>query len=94
MLAISRTPDEQDIRNTICIGDDIEVTVVKFGNNKVRLGINAPNHIAVHRKEIKQRIDAGHIMPRVVAEACTDGGSVTCPHPIEIDPGNGDASHV
>ncbi len=46
MLVLSRQRDE-----TIMIGDDIEVTVVDIRGDKVRLGINAPKEISVHRKE-------------------------------------------
>jgi carbon storage regulator len=34
------------------IGDDVEIVIVDVRGNKVRLGINAPREIAVHRKEI------------------------------------------
>jgi cytosine deaminase len=47
MLVLSRTRDQ-----TIMIGDDIEVTIVDVRGDKVRLGINAPRTISVHRKEI------------------------------------------
>ena len=47
MLVLSRQRDE-----TIVIGDDIEITVVDIRGEKVRLGINAPPHISVHRKEV------------------------------------------
>ena len=51
MLVLSRQRDE-----TIMIGDDIELTVVDIRGDKVRLGIKAPSHIAVHRKEIYDAI--------------------------------------
>jgi carbon storage regulator len=51
MLVLSRQRDE-----TIMIGDDIEVTVVDIRGDKVRLGINAPKSIAVHRKEVYDAI--------------------------------------
>jgi len=46
MLVLSRQRDE-----TIMIGDDVEITSVDIRGDKVRLGITAPAHIAVHRKE-------------------------------------------
>jgi carbon storage regulator len=55
MLVMSRFRDE-----SIFIGDDIEIVVVDVrgekGNEKVRLGINAPSSISVHRKEVYQQI--------------------------------------
>ena len=51
MLVLSRQRDE-----TIMIGDDIEVTVVDIRGDKVRLGINAPKAISVHRKVVYDAI--------------------------------------
>lgn len=51
MLVLSRQRDE-----TIMIGDDVEITVVDIRGDKVRLGINAPTRIAVHRKEVYEAI--------------------------------------
>jgi carbon storage regulator len=51
MLVLSRQRDE-----TIIIGDDIQVTVVDIRGEKVRLGIAAPPHIPVHRKEVYEAI--------------------------------------
>ena len=51
MLVLSRQRDE-----TIMIGDDIEVTVVDIRGDKVRLGINAPREVSVHRKEVYDAI--------------------------------------
>lgn len=51
MLVLSRQRDE-----TIMIGDDIELTVVDIRGDKVRLGIKAPPHVAVHRKEVYEAI--------------------------------------
>jgi carbon storage regulator len=38
------------------IGDDVEITVVDIRGDKVRLGITAPSHIPVHRKEVYEAI--------------------------------------
>ena len=51
MLVLSRQRDQ-----TIMIGDDIEITVVDIRGDKVRLGINAPPEIPVHRKEVYEAI--------------------------------------
>ena len=47
MLVLARKRDEQ-----IVIGDDIVVTVVDVRGDKVRLGIQAPAHVTVHRSEV------------------------------------------
>lgn len=51
MLVLSRQRDE-----VIMIGDDVEITIVDIRGEKVRLGINAPPHIPVHRKEVYDAI--------------------------------------
>jgi carbon storage regulator len=51
MLVLSRQRDE-----TIMIGDDIEVTVVDIRGDKVRLGIEAPKDVPVHRQEVYEAI--------------------------------------
>lgn len=51
MLVLSRQRDE-----TIMIGDDIEITIVDIRGDKVRIGINAPKSIPVHRKEVYEAI--------------------------------------
>lgn len=51
MLVLSRQRDQ-----IIMIGDDIEITIVDIRGDKVRIGINAPSEIPVHRKEVYEAI--------------------------------------
>lgn len=53
MLILTRRVNE-----TINIGDDITVTVLAVDGMQVRLGINAPKEVEVHREEVYERIRA------------------------------------
>lgn len=52
MLILTRKVGE-----SICIGDDIEITTLGIKGNQVRMGISAPKSVSVHRKEIFDRIN-------------------------------------
>jgi len=51
MLILTRRVGE-----TLMIGDDVTITVLGIKGHQVRLGINAPKEVSVHREEIYQRI--------------------------------------
>jgi carbon storage regulator len=56
MLILTRRVGE-----TVMIGDDTTVTILGVKGNQVRVGINAPKHVPVHRQEVYDRIKAeGH----------------------------------
>ncbi len=55
MLILTRRVGE-----TVMVGDEVTITVLGVKGNQVRLGINAPKDVAVHREEIYQRIKHEH----------------------------------
>jgi carbon storage regulator len=68
MLVLSRHRDE-----SIIIGDDVVVTIVDIRGDKVRLGIQAPTDVPVHRQEVYEAIKrenekAAHLQPTDTCE--------------------------
>ncbi len=67
MLVLSRKKDE-----SIIINDHITVTVVEIRGDKVRLGIEAPKEISVHRQEVHEAIQNG-LKPKTVTRTPENG---------------------
>ena len=53
MLILTRRVGE-----TLMVGDDVTITVLGVKGNQVRIGVNAPKDVAVHREEIYERIQS------------------------------------
>lgn len=68
MLILTRRVGE-----TLMVGDEVTVTVLGVKGNQVRLGVNAPKEVAVHREEIYERIKREQGDPGV------DGGDTVDP---------------
>jgi carbon storage regulator len=64
MLILTRRVEE-----TVFIGDAITVTVLGIKGNQVKLGIEAPKHIPVHREEVAERIEAERIEAHLKGDA-------------------------
>lgn len=58
MLVLSRKKEE-----TIIINDNIKITIVDIRGDKIRVGIDAPRDVAIHREEVAQAIDAKKTKP-------------------------------
>ena len=77
MLVLSRQRDE-----TIMIGDDIQITVVDIRGDKVRLGINAPAKVTVHRKEVYDAIKAEN--QRAAGAAVEMPSTIAASSPLQL----------
>ena len=87
MLVLSRQRDE-----TIMIGDEVEVTVVDIRGDKVRLGISAPRHVTVHRKEVYDAIKrenqaAAQVRPEDLPKGPGPSGPASLATPAPKKPG-------
>jgi len=71
MLVLSRHVDE-----SLIIGNDIEIVVVEIRGDKVRLGVQAPREVSVHRKEVYEAIQRSR-------NAESDGNSLDTKEPKE-----------
>jgi len=81
MLVLSRQRDE-----SIMIGDDVVVTIVDIRGDKVRLGIDAPGEIPVHRREVYEAIQrenrrAGQLDPKDIRAMGFPASSRPTPNP-------------
>ncbi|RMF96985.1 MAG: carbon storage regulator [Planctomycetota bacterium] len=68
MLVLSRQRDE-----SIIIGDNIVVTIVDIRGDKVRLGIEAPQEIPVHRREVYEAIQRENGRREAARRGSSDG---------------------
>ncbi len=70
MLILTRRVGE-----TLMVGDEVTVTLLGVKGNQVRIGVNAPKEVAVHREEIYQRIKQEQQVAAQVAEVVASGDS-------------------
>ena len=66
MLVLSRKPDE-----SIMVGDDVVITILGIKGQQVKLGIDAPPDVKVHREEVYERIGSAADEVRVVEPGST-----------------------
>ncbi|MAY34466.1 MAG: carbon storage regulator [Spongiibacteraceae bacterium] len=64
------------IGETLMVGDEVTVTVLGIKGNQVRIGVNAPNDVAVHRQEVYEKIqkEANGSQPGVEPQAENSAG--------------------
>jgi carbon storage regulator len=86
MLILTRRVGE-----TVMIGNDVTVTILGVKGNQVRVGVNAPRDVAVHREEIFERIkreeqDGGGASPRTTAPRANGNGNGYAGNGVDHDP--------
>jgi carbon storage regulator len=79
MLVLSRQLDE-----SIMIGDDIVITLVDIRGDKIRLGIAAPAHVAIHRQEVYETIQRENMQAAFVDSAEDAAPSSVKPVPLKF----------
>jgi carbon storage regulator len=70
MLIISRKKDQK-----IIVADDIEITILEVGRNRVRFGIKAPKHIPIHTR-LKDAPPMNNIEPMEIVEVVQQAGDL------------------
>jgi carbon storage regulator len=83
MLLLTRKLGEN-----IRIGDDVKITIVEVKGNHVKLGIDAPPSVKVHREEIYERIQAENRRARQAEAQNQNGGGSTG----SVPPGDGESN--
>ena len=83
MLVLSRRVGER-----LVIGEDIVVTVIEVRSDGVRIGIDAPRHVRVHRAEVLDALTAAN----VEAVAADEGTAATLRRLVSPAPAPGDPS--
>jgi len=77
MLVLSRKKDE-----SIVINNDITIVVVEIRGDKVRLGVEAPREVPVHRREVFEAINRGEAVDLpAVASSAEEGQATGEPEP-------------
>ena len=80
MLVLSRKKDE-----SIVINNDITIVVVEIRGDKVRLGVEAPKEVPVHRREVFDAIVRGEPVDIPAISSAADAASATAVDPVSPD---------
>jgi carbon storage regulator len=90
MLILTRRVGE-----SLMVGDEVTITVLGVKGNQVRIGVNAPKDVGVHREEIYQRIQREKVMKLEAAlktgQTLSLDATLDSDHPHEEGDGEGNA---